>query len=236
MPVRAPRRAVLRHAIVVVASAALASAVLAGCGAMPPGGSPTAAIVGEGEVQSETRELPPFSRISVAAGMRVIAGEEATQSVSLSAQANILPVIKTEVVDGQLIVTIDVEGGISTTEPISLAIKVPEIESVALSAGSVGYVEHTGGRLLLDVSAGAQLTAIGDTPDLTLTASTGSHAKLAELVAQNAGITVNDGSTAELNVTGTLSGTADGGSTVVLATKPSTVTVKTSSGATIQGG
>jgi predicted small lipoprotein YifL len=235
MPVRAPRRAAPRPAIVAVAALLVASA-LAGCGALPPLGSPQAGIVGEGEVQTEVRELPPFSRISVAAGIKVIAGEEGTQSVSVSAQPNILPVISTEVVDGQLIVTIDAEEGISTTQPMSLTVKVPLIESMALSSGSVGYLEHTGGSLLVDVSAGAELTGIGDTTALTLNASTGAHAKLAELVAQEARITINDGSTAELRVTGTVSGTADGGSTVILAAKPATVDVATSSGATVQGG
>lgn len=233
MPVRAPRRAAPRSAIVAVTATLLAT-VLAGCGV--PLGSPQAGIVGEGEVQTESRELPPFSRISVAAGMKVIAGEEGTQSVSVSAQPNILPVIATEVVDGQLIVTIDAEDGISTALPISLTVKVPLIESVALSAGSVGYVEHTGGSLLVDVSAGAEITGIGDATDLTLTASTGAHAKLAELVAQSAAIAINDGATAELRVTGTLTGTADGGSTVILAAKPAAVDVTTSSGATVQGG
>jgi hypothetical protein len=235
MPVRAPRRTLIRLAATAVAAVLLVSA-LAGCGVLPPGGSPQAGIVGEGEVQTEARELPPFSRISVAAGMKVVAGEEATQSVSVTAQPNILPAIKTEVVDGQLIVTIEAEGGVSTTQPMSLAIKVPGIDSVALSAGSVGYVEHTGGDLYLDVSAGAELTAIGETTDLRLSASTGSHALLGELAAQDAQVLVNDGATVELNVIGTLSGTADGGSTVILTVKPATVDVETSSGATVQGG
>ena len=89
---------------------------------------------------------------------------------------------------------------------MSLTVEIPVLESVALSAGAVGYVEHTGDELNLDVSGGAELTAIGNTPDLRLTATTGSHAKLGELVAQVAEISLNDGATAELNVVSSLTG------------------------------
>jgi hypothetical protein len=235
MSSRAPRRAVYRLVLAVVAALMLAP-VLAGCGVLPPGASQATGLVGEGDVQTEVRELPPFTRISVAAGMKVIVGAATEQRVSVAAQPNLLPVIKTNVVEGQLIVTLDAVGGVTASKPMSLTVEIPALESVALSAGSVGYVEHTGGELQLDVSGGAEVTTIGTTPDLRLTATTGSHAKLGELVAQVAEISVNDGATAELNVVNSLTGVADGGSTVILKSKPATVDVQTTSGATVQGG
>jgi hypothetical protein len=235
MPSRAPRRAAPRLVLAAMAALVLAP-VLAGCGVLPPLASAGAGVVGEGDVQTETRELPPFTRVSVAAGMKVIIGAAAAQKVSVAAQSNVLPAIKTEVVEGQLIVTLVAEGGVTTTKPMSLTVAIPVLESVALSAGSVGFVEHTGGKLLLDVSGGAEITGIGTTPDLRLTATTGSHAKLGELVAQVAEISINDGATAELNVVTSLTGVADGGSTVMLTSKPATVDVVTTSGATVQGG
>jgi hypothetical protein len=235
MSSRAPRRAAPGLTLAVVAALVLAP-VLAGCGVLPPAASESTGVVGEGDVQTEIRELPPFTRVSVAAGMKVIIGAAAGQQVSVAAQPNVLPAIKTEVVEGQLIVTLEAEGGVTTTKPMSLTVKIPVLESVALSAGSVGYLEHTGGELKLDVSGGAEVTGIGTTPDLRLTATTGSHAKLGELVAQVAEISINDGATAELNVVTSLTGVADGGSTVILTSKPATVDVTTTSGATVQGG
>jgi hypothetical protein len=231
---RAPRRATFRLAMV-VASATLLLPVLAGCGATPdiPGASGT--IVGTGDAITEFRDLAPFTRVSVGAGLKVIIGEAAEQEVKVGAQQNLLPVIRTEVVDGQLIVTIP-SPGVTATQPMTLTLRMTQVESVALSAGSVGYLEHTGGDLNLDVSGGAEITVIGDTPDLTLTASTGSHAKLAELEAQRAEIVVNDGSSAELNVVTALTGTADGGATVTLTHRPAQLSVTTNSGATVQGG
>jgi hypothetical protein len=231
---RAPRRAVARLALALVPTLVLLP-MLGGCGATPevPGASGT--IVGTGDVITEFRDLAPFTRVSVGAGMKVIIGEAGEQEVKVGAQQNLLPAIRTEVVDGQLIVTIP-SPGVTSTQPMSLTLRMTKVESVALSAGSVGYLEHTGADLNLDVSGGAEITVIGDTPNLTLTASTGSHAKLGELVAQRAEIVINDGSSADLNVVASLTGTADGGATVVLTQKPAQLSVATSSGATVQGG
>ncbi len=231
---RAPRRAHPPRALALVAVLVLVP-VLAGCGPSSPAGSGASPVVGEGDVQTDARELPAFDRVSANAGMKVIIGVGDESTVAVQAQPNLLPLIKTEVVDGQLIVTIP-SPGVTATEPMSLSVRAPELASVALSGGAQGFLEHTGGPLNLDVSGGAVITAIGTTPVLTLSAAAGGRAMLQELTATNAKITMNDGSTAELTVTGTLTGTADGGASVVLTTKPASVSVVTTSGATVQGG
>jgi hypothetical protein len=234
MPARARGRAASRRVLAAVAALLLVPA-LAGCGATPTGPEASGGIEGTGEVFTEVRELDPFTRVSVGAGMKVIIGEAAEQQVTVAAQQNLLPAIETVVVDGQLIVTIAAPG-VSTTQPMSLTLRMTQVESVALSAGSVGFVEHTGDGIYLDVSGGSEMTAIGDTAELRLTASSGSHAKLGELVAQYAQVDVNDGSSAELTVVTSITGKADGGSTIILTSKPATVDVETLSGATVQGG
>ncbi len=234
MSFSAPRRA--SPGLVLAAALAIGLApVLAGCGLLPSSDPAGGAIAGSGEVQPEVRELAPFTRISVGAGLKVIVGAADEPSVTVTAQGNLLPAIKTEVVDGQLIVTIP-SPGVTSTQPMSLTVKLPELASVALSAGAVGFVEHTGGKLYLDVSGGAEITAIGTTPDLKLVTSSKSHAKLGQLTAQDAEITVTDGSTAEITVVTKVSGTADGGSTVVLTSKPAQNTIQATSGASVQGG
>lgn len=234
MPSSAPRRAVSRLALAAAAVLVLVP-ILAACGPSSPVASSVNPVTGEGDVQPETRDLPAFDRVSVDAGMKVIVGVADESAVVVQAQSNLLPLIKTTVVDGQLIVTIPLPG-VTATQPMSLSVRAPQLVSVALSGGSEGFLEHTGGPLNLAVSGGSVITAIGTTPDLTLSASAGGRAMLGELSAANAKITMNDGSTAELTVTGTLTGTADGGASVVLLTKPASVNVMTTSGATVQGG
>ena len=232
MPARAPRRATFVPAIPAVAGLALAIG-LAACG-LPPLSSQAVPVQGTGEVVSQDRTTTPFHHVSVGAGISVIVGSGDT-SVTLAAQENLLTLITTEVHDDQLVVEVT-PPGVTSTKPIALTVQVPELDSITLSAGANGTIEIESGSLAVDVSAGATIKAIGTLDTLKLTASSGATAKLGELQVGSAAVTLSGGSSAELHVTGAVTGSADAGSTLVLTVKPASVDVKTSGGATVQGG
>jgi hypothetical protein len=232
MSARAPRRAA-RLLIAAVAAAALAG-LLAGCGdvSWEPEATP---VPGSGNLVTEDRTTTDFTRVSVGAGIKVVAKAGAEPKVSLEAQENLLPLITTNVIDGQLVVNV-APPGITTSEPITLTVTAPVIESLALSGGSTGFLESVTDTLNLDAAGGSKLTVIGTVKGLTLATSAGSHAELGELVAENAQVTMSDGSSATMMVTSGVSGTASGGSTLVLVKPPASMTVSVSGGASVQGG
>ena len=233
MPSRAPRRATLLLAVAAVTTTALA--VTVGACILPPLSSQAAAVQGQGEVASEDRTTTSFSHISIGAGVHVVVRTGAETSVTLVAQQNLLPLITTDVQDDQLVVEV-LPPGISSTEPVTLTIHTPELASLTLSAGATGTLEVVGASLAVDVSAGSTLTAIGKLDTLKLTASSAAVAKLGEITAGSAAVALTGGSAAELHVTGAVTGTADAGSTLTLTQKPASVDVKTSGGASVQGG
>ena len=233
MPARASRRASLAVAVTAACSTLLATGFVA-C-ALPPLSSQAAPVEGQGDVVSEDRSTADFRHISVGAGINVIVGTGGDTSVTVAAQPNVLKMITTEVQDGQLVVQAAAPG-FTSTQPVTLTISVPELDSITLSAGATGTLEDMGGPLAVDVSAGSAMKAIGQVESLRLTASSGAVAKLGDLVAGSAVVALSGGSTAEMQVTGPVTGTADGGSTLVLTKKPAGVDVKTSGGASVQGG
>ena len=233
MPARAPRRATVVLAAAAVVSALLATGVTA-C-MLPPLASQATPVQGEGAVTSVDRTTAGFSHVSVGAGMNVTVRIGSELSVTLAAQPNLLGLITTDVRDGQLVVEV-ASPGISTTKSVALTIHVPELESITLSAGASGTLEVAGGSLAVDVSADATIKAIGELDSLRLTASSGATAQLGEIRAGSATVTLTGGSSAELHVTGAVTGTADGGSTLRLTETPASVNVKTSGGASVQGG
>lgn len=233
MPARAPRRATLVFAVVAVIGALLATG-LAAC-ILPPLSSQATPVQGEGAIDSVDRTTAGFSHISVGAGMHVTVRTGAELSVTIAAQSNLLKLITTDVRDGQLIVEV-VSPGISSTRPVNLTIHVPELASITLSAGASGTLEVAAGSLAVDVSGGAAIKGIGEVESLKLTASSGATAQLGEIRAGSATVTLTGGSSAELHVTGAVTGTADGGSTLRLTETPASVDVKTSGGASVQGG
>ncbi|MCJ7710599.1 MAG: DUF2807 domain-containing protein, partial [Chloroflexi bacterium] len=175
MPSRAPRRASILLALAAVSTMMLAVTVAA-CG-LAPTSSQEGTVQGEGEVTSEDRTTTAFSHVSVGAGMHVIVRSGAETSVTLAAQENLLPLITTDVQGDQLVVEVAAPG-ISSTEPITLTVHLPELASIALSAGASGTVEVVGRALTVDVSAGAVIKAIGEVDALKLTASSGATAAL----------------------------------------------------------
>ncbi len=233
MPARAPRRATVVLAAAAVVSALLATGVTA-C-MLSPLASQATPVQGEGAVTSVDRTTAGFSHVSVGAGMNVTVRIGSELSVTLAAQPNLLGLITTDVRDGQLVVEV-ASPGILTSRPVALTIHVPELASITLSAGASGTLEVAGGSLAVDVSADATIKAIGELDSLRLTASSGATAQLGEIRAGSATVTLTGGSSAELHVTGAVTGTADGGSTLRLTETPASVDVKTSGGASVQGG
>jgi hypothetical protein len=233
MSPRASRRATSVLAAVAVASIALVIGVAVF--ALPLLSSQASPVQGRGNTASEDRTTTSFRRISVGVGMKVVVGTGSETSVTLEAQQNLLPLITTEVQGDQLVVEATAPG-VTSTQPITLTIRMPELDSIALSAGASGTLEDMGGPLAVDVSAGATIIAIGEVDSIGVTASGGAVAKLGDLPAGSAVVTLTGASSVELHVIGAVTGTADGGSALVLTQKPGSVDVKTTGGATVQGG
>ena len=226
---RAPRRA----AIAIVMP--LLAAVVAACGVAPRSAAP-GPIQGTGSVTTEDRTTDDFEHLSVGAGIRVEVTEGAAVSVTLAAQPNLLPLVSTEVSDGQLVVNV-ASPGFSTSEPVTLSVVAPALRSMTLSGGATGTLATAAtGTLTLDVSGGAVLKATGTAQALALTASGGAQARLGGLEAQAATVMASGGAQAELNVVSELSGDVTAGATVRLTRQPASVDVTTGSGGMVIGG
>jgi hypothetical protein len=231
MPARAPRR-VARSVLALVALAALAGP-LAGCGdiSWQPPATP---IAGDGAMVSETRTAGAFDRISVSAPVKVTIGEATEAEVIVEAQANVLPLISTEIVDGQLVVSTVAPSFITSDDNYPLVtIKGPGITSLALAGGSIGMLESTAAELRLDVSGQSVLTGIGQVPSLTISMAQGSHADLSELPVEAAMVKMTDGSAATMTISDSVTGVANGGSTLTLTQQPLTQTVEVSGGGSV---
>jgi hypothetical protein len=210
------------------------AAPLAGCGDVAIAPEPTP-LPGAGEVVSETRDVGAIERISIAAPITVVVRTGEPGSVTVSAQANILPLVVTEVRDGQLVVNAP-PPGYTTTEPVTLTVIAPVIASVTVSGGATGILEIVGDALRVDLSGEAEFDGLGRVDALTLTMSSDARAAFAELLVGSAVVALSGGAAAELAVTGSLTGDASEGATITLASQPATVDVTVGSGGSVQGG
>ncbi len=230
MRFRAPSRA--SSFVPGVALAALL--VVAGC-SLPSGNAAATPVAGAGDPTTENRTAGAFTSVSADAGINLVVSSGATRSVKVIAQPNLLPLVRTDVVNGQLTATI-VAPGVSTTRPVTVSVVVPTLGALSLDGGAQGTVQLQADLLSITLDGGATLQGIGTVSHLALTAQGDATAKLGDLAADSVTVTMGGGAQATLNVKTAITGSADGGATITLATSPGSMTVKTSGGATVTGG
>ena len=228
MPSRAPRRA---PSSALVAVALVAILVVAGC-ALPSINAKATPVAGTGVLKTMDLSGAGFTSISVVGGISLVVATGDTPTVKLAAQENLLPLVHAEIANGQLSASIG-EPGVTSDRTITLTVTVPVLTSVSLGAGATGTMEL---KAQVSLSGGATLKAIGSVGQLSLSADSGAQAQLGDLKADGIALTMGGGSQATLTAATMVSGSADGGASITLTSRPATVNVKTSGGAVVTGG
>ena len=184
-----------------------ASALAVGCVTVPGSG---AAVTGSGPVVTEDRQVESFDKVESRNGLQIVITIGETQSVKVSAQQNIVPLISTTVSDGKLTATLT--GSVIGATPMRVEIVIPSVTALTLRDGTsvtvTGIDEDT---FTLDADNGANANLSGTTASLVLSANNGALLQLSNLVATDATVTLSNGVTGQIHVTGTASGTASDG-------------------------
>lgn len=128
-------------------------------------------VRGSGIVKTESRRVGEFSSISFKSVGRVKVQQTGKESLTISAEDNILPLLESRVADNILYLTIVNDSHLNPTKPIEFVVEVKSLES--LNTDGVGSIEAQGiqGKRLAVVMDGVgEVTIAGsaDVLDLTL--------------------------------------------------------------------
>ncbi len=204
----------------------LLAAILAGCGLIGRSG--------EGPLTTEPRDVTGFTRVEAGNGTGVTVRIGTQTSVQVSAQANILPIIATDVTNGTL--RIHSTEGFTTSAGVSVTVVMPTIDGVSLSGGSQGVLEGVdAGHLEIDLSGGAVLTASGAATALTLDAGGGSIARLDALETDTVTVRITGASNGTVRAVVEVAGSASGGAHLTVLGE-AVLNVETSGGASVTRG
>ena len=191
-----------RARVLTLTALTAAVALTAGCDAT--------ATRGEGAVTSEERQVRGFERVEASAGITVSVRIDPTPAVEVSAQANILPVIVTEVTNNTL--QIHSAHAYTSSEPVVVVVTTPQLDGIALSGGSHGTVDGLASDLLdIRLTGGSELTASGQASTVTLDMTGGSTADLEALSAATISVELSGGGDATVTASDRVQGTASGG-------------------------
>jgi hypothetical protein len=186
---------------------------------------------GEGPVTSETRQTEAFTQIDVTGGIGITLRIGSPQPIEVRAQANLLPIIATEVEGGTL--RIHAKENFRATERIQVVIQVPSLEAAKMGGGSTGQVDGLAGEsFALDLSGGSVMTATGTASSIALVESGGSRASLHDLAAKTVVLNISGGSIATIQASGSVTGSAAGGSRATVR-GAATMSVQATGGSTV---
>lgn len=213
----------------------------------------TAQTVGNGVAREETRELADFDSVRVSHGVRarVTVGPKA---VHVSGDENLVGLVRTEVVDGELVVRLKRNSGVRSTSRLLVTVSSPQLTRVEASGGAVLEAEVTGSdsfsaeangggivsvrsvdtkKLKVEANGGAQVNLQGRAAFLEVEANGGALVHARELTLQALEVDANAGSQVEANPSERLVAEVSSGSILTVDNAPPHSQVSSSSGAQV---
>ena len=195
----------MKRVPVLAASILMLSVVLGACSVFGERGSGTMAI--------EARDVSGFSEIDLSGSGMVLVSVTGTESLTVEAEDNILPLLTTEVSDGRLI--LGENQSILPTRDIVYTVTVINLEAVTVSgSGSVAAVDVAANRFEVDISGSGTVTPEGVSERLDVSISGSGAFKGEALVSATGTVSVSGSGEALVNVTDDLDADVSGSGTV----------------------
>lgn len=223
-----------RFSLFVLASALLIGSIfIGGCGFSGFNNFGDDDIKGSGVLKNETRAVSGFSKVEAGGAIRLEITAQKDFSVSVEADDNLLPLIKTEVRGDTL--KIYREKGSSSKIGIKVTISMPDVNGIDISGASTAVVSGAKSESLeLEASGASKIKIDGEAKDLTSDASGASGIDAENLLAENADIKASGASNTTVSATGELEADASGASTIYYTGEPKNLNQKSSGASSIK--
>jgi hypothetical protein len=199
--------------------------VVAASGCIGSGGT------GSGNVINETPKVSGFNQVALDGIGTLIITQGNTESLTLEAEDNVIPHIKTTVKDNRLQISYDNAGTPTTTKPVKLHLTVKNISSIDISgAGKLNannlstdnlnlFVNGAAegnltninmNTLVLTISGAGKLSASGNVDTQTITINGAGEFNAPSLLSQSTTITINGAGKGTVNANKTLNAIING--------------------------
>ena len=111
-------------------------------------------VVGNGQIETENRELPAFRAIDVG-GSATVKVHRGAQKIEICSDSNILPYITTTVSGGELTIGLKPFTSIMGSTDMRFEITVPKLEGIRLSGSGQAYIDSFDGDSFSAVVSGS---------------------------------------------------------------------------------
>lgn len=188
-------------------------------------------VGGSGRIVTEERDIQPFTEMSVSHGIRAILSIEpgAEPSLVLHYDDNLLPLLRTHVEDGRLI--LDATDSIRRSSSARIEITTDRLDRIAVSGGAdVEVSGFRGSSLVIDAGGGADLHVDGQVGRLVVAAGGGADLDLSGLLADEVEVEAGGGADVSVHARQNVSAEATGGADITVYGEPPRVNMERSGG------
>jgi hypothetical protein len=139
-------------------------------------------VIGSGVIATEVRAVAGFSAVSISNPGRLVIERTGAESLEVTADDNVLPLVRAEVTDGRLFLALAPDTSVAPSRRIVYRVTVAELDEVEASgAAQVELARVDARHLRVRLSGASRVTAAGECEDLDLLLSGASTADAAAL-------------------------------------------------------
>jgi len=143
---------------------------------------PCSTAIGSGDLATESRSVQGFESVEVSAAGHLIIEQTGVESLQITAEDNILPLVRSEVRNGRLILGIEPGTSVNTTREVLFRLTVRDLTDVGASGASrVEVREVDTAELTFRISGATSLSATGRVERVQLDLSGASLCEAPEL-------------------------------------------------------
>lgn len=191
-------------------------------------------VVGSGIVVTESRSVSGFRTVSVRDAGRLVIERTGSESLTITAEDNILPLLESSVRNGRLDLGIRSTGDVRPTREITYRLTVRDLDGLAVSgAVEVDATDIQGDTLTVDLQGSSSLTIDGRTENQEIRVTGSAVYRANELRSRTAKVDLSGNSYAVVRVSDSIEGTATGSSLLEYIGDPE-VDVQTSGTASVR--
>lgn len=190
-------------------------------------------VRGSGDVVTEEREVSGFDEIDLRGSGTVSIAVTGTESLTIEAEDNIIPLLTTDVRGGRLV--LESSQSISPTREIVYTITAAALDGVSISgSGSVTATDVDTGEFVVEISGSGEVFPSGVSESLDLSISGSGEFGGEDLVSKSGTVIVSGSGDAVVNVTDDLDVQVSGSGNVEYIGDPR-VSVSTSGSGDVSG-
>jgi hypothetical protein len=176
---------------------------------------------GSGQLATESRAVSGFSKIDLSGGGELTIQKTGTESLSISAEDNLLPRLTSEVSNDTLILGSKPNTTILPQQPITYTVTVKDLTGVAVSgSGNIRVPDLTTTALSISISGSGTITVNGTVEDQDLEISGSGGYEAAQLTSKTVKADISGSGTANVLATNVLDVEISGSGTVTYSGNP----------------